>query len=187
VLVGASFVGELSVDISEIRQLDEDVYRDVVGLWAPADWSAEQKRELADESFTGAGTAPFTGDHALLTLVDPMRLDMCNISFQQVHERVPLPPATNTIGSDYFLMHLVHDAALPGVLHNRHIVNFYTTERRTDAGFMAYQLRFTKFFLSMLYLNAVYAAMAEAGPALLDDAHQVRAERVSELFWDSTR
>ncbi|QKW54563.1 DUF6271 family protein [Streptomyces buecherae] len=187
VLVGASFVGELSVDISEIRQLDEDVYRDVVGLWAPADWSAQQKRELADESFTGAGTAPFTGDHALLTLVDPMRLDMCNISFQQVHERVPLPPATNTIGSDYFLMHLVHDAALPGVLHNRHIVNFYTTERRTDAGFTAYQLRFTKFFLSMLYLNAVYAAMAEAGPALLDDVHQVRAERVSELVWDSTR
>ncbi|MFE6776536.1 DUF6271 family protein [Streptomyces sp. NPDC057702] len=187
VLVGASFVGELSVDISEIRQLDPDVYHDVVGLWAPTHWSAEQKRELVDESFTGAGTEPFTADHALLTVVDPMRLDMCNISFHQVHEAVPLPPATNTIGSDYFLMHLVHDAALPGVLHNRHIVNFYTTERRTDAGFAAYQLRFTKFFLSMLYLNAVYDAMAEAGPALLDADHQVNAERVSALVWDSTR
>ncbi|MFT2016111.1 DUF6271 family protein [Streptomyces sp. 796.1] len=187
VLVGASFVGELSVDISEIRDLDAEVYQDVVSLWAPTDWSAEQKRELVAESFTGAGTEPFAGDHALLTVVDPMRLDMCNISFHQVHERVPLPPATDTIGSDYFLMHLVHDAALPGVLHNRHIVNFYTKERRTDAGFAAYQLRFAKFFLSMLYLNAVYAAMAEAGGALLDGAHQVDAERISQLVWESTR
>lgn len=186
VLVGASFVGELSVDISEIRDLDPEVYHDVVSLWAPTDWSPVQKRALVDESFTGAGTEPFTGDHALLTVVDPMRLDMCNISFHQVQERVPLPPATNTIGSDYFLMHLVHDAALPGVLHNRHIVNFYTQERRTDAGFAAYQLRFTKFFLSMLYLNDVYAAMAAAGPALLDGAHQVDAARISELVWAST-
>ncbi|MER0245033.1 DUF6271 family protein [Streptomyces sp. HSW2009] len=187
VLVGASFVGELSVDISEIRDLDAEVYQDVVSLWAPTDWSAEQKRELVAESFTGAGTEPFAGDHALLTVVDPMRLDMCNISFHQVHERVPLPPATDTIGSDYFLMHLVHDAALPGVLHNRHIVNFYTKERRTDAGFAAYQLRFAKFFLSMLYLNAVYAAMAEAGSTLLDGAHRVDAQRISQLVWDSTR
>ncbi|MBB5940066.1 DUF6271 family protein [Streptomyces zagrosensis] len=187
VLVGSSFVGELSVDISEIRQLDPEVYYDIVSLWAPTTFSQQQKRELVDESFTGAGTEPFTGDHALLTLVDPMRLDMCNISFHQVHEHIPLPPATNTIGSDYFLMHLVYDAALPGVLHNRNIVNFYTQERRTDAGFMAYQLRFIKFFLSMLYFNAVYDAMAKAGPALLNDAHQVRAARVSDLVWESAR
>lgn len=92
VLVGSSFVGELSVDISEIRELDREVYHDVVSLWAPADWSARQKRDLVEESFTGAGTDPFVADHSTLAIVDPMRLDMCNISFQQVHERVPLPP-----------------------------------------------------------------------------------------------
>jgi hypothetical protein len=104
-----------------------------------------------------------------------------------VHERVPLPPATHTIGSDYFLLHLVRNAGLPGVLHNRHIVNFYTGERRTDPGFLAYQLRFTKFLLSMLYLNFIYRAMAMAGDALLDDRHQVRASRVAALVWESTR
>jgi hypothetical protein len=188
VLVGSSFVGELSVDIGEIEQLDREVYYDIVSLWAPGEWSDEQKRELVDESFRGAGTALFAEDHSSLAVVDPMRIDMCNISFRrEVYERVPLPPATDTIGSDYFLMHLIHDAKLPGVLHNRNIVNFYTAERRTDPGFMAYHLRFTKFFLSMLYFNFIYERMAAAGESLLDDQERVRAAAIVELARDSAR
>ncbi|MEU0806873.1 DUF6271 family protein [Streptomyces sp. NPDC005970] len=185
-MVGASFVGEPSVDIDEIRRLDPDAYYDVVSLWAPGDWSEERKRALVDESFQGPGTGAFTGDRTTLTVVDPMRVDMCNIGFHQVHERVPLPPATDTIGSDYFLIHLVEAAALPGVLHNRHIENFHTGERRTDPGFMAYQLRFAKFFLSMLYFNFLYAEMAEAGDSLLDARGQVRASVIAELARRST-
>ncbi|MET9802590.1 DUF6271 family protein [Streptomyces sp. NPDC006368] len=186
VLVGGSFVGELSVDIGDIRRRDPGVYHDVVSLWAPAEWPAEQKRQLVEESFTGAGTEPFNGDRSTLALVDPMRLDMCNISFHGVHEQVPLPPATDTIGSDYFLIHLAHDATLPGVLHNRDIVNFYTGERRTGPGFAAYQLRLTKFFLSMLYFNDVYRRMAEAGEALLDSRHRVRASAITGYVREST-
>ena len=188
VLVGSSFIGELSVDIAEIQELDPAVYQDVVGLWAPGDWTAEQRRELVDESFKGAGTEPFAADHSVLTIADPMRLDMCNISFdREVYERVPLLPATDTIGSDYFLMHLVYDAGLPGVLHNRNIVNYYTAERRTGPGFTAYQLRFAKFFLSMLYLNFIYARMGEAGGALLDAGHHVRPDAVAGLARESAR
>jgi hypothetical protein len=188
VLVGSSFVGELSVDISEIHELDRDVYYDVVSLWAPGEWSDELKRELVDESFKGAGTDPFTGDHSTLTIVDPMRVDMCNISFHhEVYERVPLPPATDTIGSDYFLMHLIHDAKLPGVLHNRNIVNFYTAERRTAPGFTAYQLRLTKFFLSMLYFNFIYDRMTAAGESLLDDRRHLDAAAIVELARESAR
>ncbi|MCX5108734.1 DUF6271 family protein [Streptomyces sp. NBC_00378] len=186
VMVGSSFVGELSVDIGEISRLDSGIYHDVVSLWAPGHWPDEQKRELVEESFRGAGTDPFVRDHSTLTHVDPMRVDMCNISFlDEVYERVPLPPATDTIGSDYFLMHLVHDGTLPGVLHNRNIVNHYTAERRTDAGFMAYQLRLTKFFLSMLYFNLIYERMAAAGATLLDDDFHVRPEMVAELARES--
>lgn len=186
-MVGSSFIGELSVDIGEIARLDEGVYHDVVSLWAPVDWPEESKRRLVEESFTGAGTARFTGDHSTLTVVDPMRVDMCNISFDRgVYEHVPLPPATSTIGSDYFLIHLVHDAALPGVLHNRTIENYYTPERRTDAGFTAYQTRFVKFLLSMLYFNSVYAGMAAAGEALLDENGHVRADTVVDLLRGST-
>ncbi|OMI86092.1 hypothetical protein BSZ07_29665 [Streptomyces sp. M1013] len=187
-MVGSSFVGELSVDIAQIRDADPAVYRDVVSLWAPEGWSPEQKRALAEESFTGAGTEPFTADHSLLTVVDPMRVDMCNIAFHgpTVSERVPLPPARDTIGSDYFLIHLVHDARLPGVLHNRNIVNYYTGERRTGPGFLAYQTRFAKFLLSMLYFHHVYDRMAEAGDALLDERGRVRPAAVAALAREST-
>ncbi|MFF7124712.1 MULTISPECIES: DUF6271 family protein [unclassified Streptomyces] len=186
-LAGASFIGELSVDIAGMRRLDESVYHDVVGLWAPAGSSPQDRRQLVEESFTGAGTAPFTGDHATLTLVDPMRVDMCNIALHRdVYERIPLPPATDTIGSDYFLIHLVHDATLPGILHNRHIENFYTPERRTDAGFLAYQTRFVKFLLSMHYFHHVYGRMAAEGARLLDDRQHVRAGRIVEFLREST-
>jgi hypothetical protein len=111
-----------------------------------------------------------------------MRIDMCNISFDSaVYERVPLLPALDTIGSDYFLMHLIESAGLPGVWHNRNIVNFYTAERRTDAGFDAYQLRFAKFLLSMLYLNFIYERMEQAGPSLLDEWDRVRPDAVAGL------
>ncbi|MFI7099148.1 DUF6271 family protein [Streptomyces sp. NPDC050161] len=184
-MVGSSFVGELSVDIGEMYRLDRDVYHDVVSLWAPENWTDEAKRELVDESFRGAGSETFTDDHTTLALVDPMRVDMCNISFQQVHEQIPLPPATDTIGSDYFLMHLVQDATLPGVLHNRNIVNFYTRERRTDQGFLAYHLRYAKFVLSMLYFHHVYDRMAEARASLLDDRHRVRPLAIAEMVRES--
>lgn len=185
-MVGASFVGEMSVDVSEMERLDRRVYDTVVSLWAPAAWTEERKRSLVEESFRGAGPRPyFTRDHATLTVVDPMRVDMCNIAFHGVHEQVPLPPATDTIGSDYFLIHLVHDTALPGVLHNRDIVNFHTAERRTGPGFLAYHLRFAKFLLSMLYFNAVYDAMARAGETLLDDRQRVRVPALAALVRDT--
>ncbi|MET4656892.1 hypothetical protein ABID80_000584 [Streptomyces sp. PvP037] len=187
-MVGASFIGELSVDIGGIRELDKDVYDEVVGLWAPGHWPAEQRRELAEESFKGAGVLPFAGDHSTLTLVDPMHVDMSNIAFDRgVYERLPLPPATATIGSDYFLIHAVHDAGLPGVLHNRHIENWYTGERRTHAGFLAYQERFVKFLLSMLYLHYVYARMADAGTALLDDDGRLDPEPFAAFLAESVR
>ncbi|WP_031023585.1 DUF6271 family protein [Streptomyces sp. NRRL WC-3725] len=186
-LAGASFIGELSVDLGEIRRLDEALYRDVVSLWLPGDWPEDRTRAVVEESFTGAGTAPFTGDHSILTLVDPMRVDMCNVAFDRaVYERVPLPPATDTIGSDYFLLHLVHDAGLPGILHNRHIENFHTPERRTDTGFLAYQRRFVKFLLSMLYFHDVYDRMAAEGADLLDARHHVRPEAVTGFLREST-
>ncbi|WP_399141127.1 DUF6271 family protein [Streptomyces sp. NBUA17] len=187
-MVGSSFVGELSVDIARIRDADPAVYHDVVSLWAPEEWSAEQKRALVEESFAGAGTEPFTADRSLLTVVDPMRVDMCNIAFHgpSVSERVPLPPARDTIGSDYFLIHLVHDARLPGVLHNRNIVNYYTGERRTGPGFLAYQTRFAKFLLSMLYFHFVYDRMAAAGDTLLDAHGRVRPAAVAALAREST-
>ncbi|MBM9508637.1 DUF6271 family protein [Actinacidiphila acididurans] len=184
-MAGSSFIGEMSVDIEEMRRLDSGVYQDVVSLWAPGHWTAEQKRELVAESFTGAGTEPFVFDHSTLTLVDPMRVDMCNIAFHGVHEQVPLPPATDTIGSDYFLIHLVHDAGLPGVLHNRTIVNYYTGERRTHEGFLAYQTRFAKFFLSMLYFNHLYERMAAAGDTLLDAQHRIRVPVLADMVRES--
>ncbi|MFB7617123.1 DUF6271 family protein [Kitasatospora sp. NPDC056181] len=183
-LVGGSFVGELSVDVAEIRELDPALYYDVVSLWAPPIWTDEQKKELVDDSFTGGGTEPFTADEAVLGAPDIHRVDMCNVGLDhQVYERVPLPPATDTIGSDYFLLHVVLDSTLPGVVHNRNIVNYYTPGRRTGHGFTAYQERFTKFLLSMLYLHPVYGEMMVTGAALLDEQHHVRAD----VILDSVR
>jgi Family of unknown function (DUF6271) len=184
VLVGSSFIGELSVDIGEIYELDQDVYYDVVSLWAPGDWSDAEKRRLVDQSFRGQD-GPFTHDRSTLTIVDPMHVDMHNIGFCQVHEQVPLPSATNTIGSDYFLIHLVYDAKLPGVQHNRNIVNFYTPERRTQSGFVAYQMRLVKFFLSMLYLHFIYRRMAAAGRKLVDDRNRIQASEIAEFVRES--
>ncbi|GIF43067.1 DUF6271 family protein [Actinoplanes xinjiangensis] len=168
-MVGASFVGDMSVDVEDVREADG--YYDLVSLWAAPGSTEAEKRALVEDSFTGS--APFDGDHAVLSVVDPMRVDMHNISFHGLHEKVPLPPATDTIGSDYFLIHVAHRAGLPGVLHNRHIVNFHTGERKTDAGFLAYQMRFAKFILSMYYFHFIYQRMTTDDPA--DIAAIVRA------------
>jgi len=162
-MVGGSFVGEMSVDIGDIR--DHEAYYDLVSLWAADGTSDEEKRALVEESFTGSEA--FTGDRSVLAVVDPMRVDMHNISFHGLQERIPLPPATDTIGSDYFLIHVADKARLPGVVHNRHIVNFHTAERKTDAGFLAYQLRFAKFILSMYYFHFIYQRMTDDDPAAI--------------------
>ncbi len=160
-LVGASFVGEMSVDLQDVR--DREAYYDLVSLWAAPGATDAEKRALVEESFTG--WEPFDEDRSVLDVVDPMRVDMHNISFHGLHERIPLPPATDTIGSDYFLIHVADKARLPAVVHNRHIVNFHTGERKTDEGFLAYQVRFAKFVLSMYYFHFIYRRLRSDDPA----------------------
>ncbi|MEU9858239.1 DUF6271 family protein [Streptomyces sp. NPDC047974] len=185
-LAGASFIGEPSVDLAELRALDPEAYREIVGLSVSSAHPELWRRHLVDEAFRGAGTTPFTGDTTTLTLVGPTRVDMCNVSLgREVYGRVPLPPATDTIGTDYFLLHLVHAAGLPGVLHNRHIVNYYTGERRSDEGFLAYQLRFAKYLLAAAHLEAVYAGLTATGDALLDERGRVRPSAVAALARES--
>jgi hypothetical protein len=162
-MVGGSFVGEMSVDLGDIR--GHEAYYDLVSLWAADGASEQEKRALVEESF--AGGEPFTGDQSVLAVVDPMRVDMHNISFYGLHERIPLPPATDTIGSDYFLIHVADKARLPGVLHNRHIVNFHTPKRKLNAGFVAYQMRFAKFILSMHYFHFIYRRMTDHDPVTI--------------------
>jgi hypothetical protein len=110
-----------------------------------------------------------------------MRVDMSNISYFQVHEDVPLPPMTDTIGSDYFHIHLVPDSTLPGVLHNRHVINYHTPDRKADEAFHIYHLRLVKFFLSMLYLHDIYARMGAAGERLLDADHRIRVPMLVDM------
>ncbi|GGP75488.1 DUF6271 family protein [Streptomyces sindenensis] len=185
-VAGGSFVGEMSVDVAEIRDLDPDTYRELVGLSLPEGSPEIWRNHLIDASFRGAGNGTFDGDHTTLAPISPMRVDMCNVALDhEVYRRVPLPPATDTIGTDYFLLHLTHDAGLPGLQHNRHIVNFHTEERRTDDGFLAYQVRFAKFLLSKTYLNAVYARTAAAGDALLDAEGHIKASVVAGFVRDS--
>ena len=186
VSVGASFIGDLSVDIEEVRERDPQAYYDIVSLWAAPGATEQQKRELVAESFTGAPDGAFVRDRSVLALVDPMRVDMGNISYYQVHEDVPLPPMTDTIGSDYFHIHLVPDSTLPGVLHNRHVINYHTPDRKADDAFQIYHLRLVKFFLSMLYLHFIYARMGAAGALLLDEDHHIRVPLLVEMVRDST-
>lgn len=186
-MVGASFIGEMSVDIGEIHALDPEIYYDIVSLWADNHCLPEERRKLVDVSFKGAGTDKFLRDWSTLSIVDPMNIDMCNISFYQVHEDVPLPPATDTIGSDYFLMHAVECARLPGVHHNRHIENFYTPGRKTDAGFMAYHMRLTKFFLSMIYFHDIYKNMERAGKTLLGQEQRISISPIIEMAQQSLK
>jgi hypothetical protein len=181
VTVGASFIGDLSVDIEEVREQNPQAYFDIVSLWAAPGATEQDKRDLVEESFTGAPDGDFAGDHSVLTLVDPMRVDMSNISYYQVHEDVPLPPMTDTIGSDYFHIHLVPDSTLPGVLHNRHVVNYHTPDRKADESFHIYHLRLVKFFLSMLYLHDIYASMGAAGERLLDENHRIRVPLLADM------
>ena len=187
VSVGASFIGDLSVDIEEVRDLDPRAYYDIVSLWAAPGATEDEKRELVAESFTGAPDGAFAGDRSVLCLVDPMRVDMSNISYYQVHEDVPLPPMTDTIGSDYFHIHLVPDSTLPGVLHNRHVINYHTPDRNADEAFQTYHLRLVKFFLSMPYLHFIYARMGAAGDRLLDENYRIRVPLLVEMVRASHR
>ncbi|GAA1392995.1 DUF6271 family protein [Kitasatospora putterlickiae] len=189
-LVSGSFMGELNVDIGEIRELDPDVYRDVVRLWTPPVWPDEDRDAMVDVSFRGTGTEPFSADESVLGPPDIWNVFMCNVALDhRAYEVLPLLPSIKTLGCDYALLHALVHARMPAVIHNRHIVNYYTPERRTGAGFVPYQMGFVKLLLSMLYLYPVYGGMIDLGRDLLDERHTLRVEPILELVrgsvdWD---
>ncbi|GAA1242135.1 DUF6271 family protein [Kitasatospora nipponensis] len=189
-LVSGSFIGELNVDIGEIHEMDPDVYRDLVRLWTPPVWSQEERDAMVDVSFKGAGSEPFGTDDSVLGVPDIWDVYMCNIALDhRAYEVLPLLPSIQTIGSDYALLHALVHARLPGVVHKRHIVNYYTPERRIGAGFISYQMRFVKFLLSMLYLYPVYGGMIDLGRGMLDERNELKVEPILDLVrgtfdWD---
>ncbi|MFJ9518063.1 DUF6271 family protein [Kitasatospora sp. NPDC101801] len=189
-VVSGSFIGELNVDIGEIRELDPAVYHDLVKLWTPPVWPDEDRDAMVELSFKGVGAEPFDTDESVLGVPDIWNVYMCNVALDhRGYEVLPLLPSTDTLGCDYALLHALVHSKLPGVVHNRHIVNYYTPERRVGAGFVNYQLRYVKLLLSMLYLYPVYGGMIDHGPALLDERHGLRIEPVLDLVrgtfdWD---
>ena len=189
-LVSGSFIGELNVDIGEIQELNPAVYRDLVRLWTPPVWSDEDRDAMVDVSFKGAGSEPFGADDSVLGVPDIWDVYMCNIALDhRAYEVLPLLPSIQTIGSDYALLHALVHARLPGVVHKRHIVNYYTPERRIGAGFISYQMRFVKFLLSMLYLYPVYGGMIDLGRGVLDEQNGLMVEPILDLVrgtvgWD---
>lgn len=181
-------IGRRAIDAAEeVSEADESVLGSArahrpVALVGGSFIGELPERGPADEPFPGAGTEPFVRDHSILTVVDPTRIDMCNVSFHsEVYERVPLPPAVDTIGTDRFLIHLIECARLPGVLHNRNVVNHYSAAQRAETESEAYQLRLAKFRLSAPYLDFIYERMAEAGPSMLDEYDHVRPDAVVEF------
>ncbi|MFE7189652.1 DUF6271 family protein [Kitasatospora sp. NPDC057541] len=189
-LVSGSFMGELNVDIGEIRELDPAVYRDVVRLWTPPVWPDEDRDAMVDVSFKGTGTEPFTADESVLGAPDIWNVFMCNVALDhRAYEVLPLLPSIKTLGCDYALLHALVHARMPAVIHNRHIVNYYTPERRTGAGFIPYQMGFVKLLLSMLYLYPVYGGMIDLGRGLLDERNGLKVEPILDLVrgsidWD---
>lgn len=189
-VVSGSFIGELNVDIGEIRELDPAVYHELVKLWTPPVWPDEDRDAMVDLSFKGVGAEPFDTDESVLGVPDIWNVYMCNVALDhRGYEVLPLLPSTDTLGCDYALLHALVHSKLPGVVHNRHIVNYYTPERRVGAGFVNYQLRYVKLLLSMLYLYPVYGGMIDHGPGLLDEQHGLRIEPVLDLVrgtfdWD---
>ncbi len=189
-LVSGSFIGELNVDIGEIQEMDPAVYRDLVRLWTPPVWSEEDQDAMVDVSFKGAGSEAFGDDDSVLGVPDIWDVYMCNIALDhRAYEVLPLLPSLQTIGSDYALLHALVHSRLPGVIHKRHIVNYYTPERRIGAGFISYQMRFVKFLLSMLYLYPVYGGMIDLGRGMLDEQNRLKVEPILDLVkgtfdWD---
>ncbi|WP_409062363.1 DUF6271 family protein [Streptomyces sp. SYP-A7185] len=180
-LVGGSFIGAMSVDLDAIRRSDPGTYERVLMLTVPDDYPALWRTTLVADTFRGAKTTAFSADHTTLTRVPPTRVDMCNIALSRaVYTRVPLPPATHTIGSDYFLLNLAHTAVLPGVHHNRHIVNHHTPHRRTDAGFLAYQVRLAKYVLAVPRLHEIHTALRAPEAGLVDHEGRLRTSAVTQ-------
>lgn len=165
VLVGASYLGELSIDVAPMFARHAEAGYKIVGLFAPSHLPDAEKRRWVDDSYLHTGQTSFYQEKAELGHAHSFLIDTCNLCFSQLQEVFPLPNACNTLGSDYFLMTLMNLAGLPAVHHHRHIENFYTPERRTSQGFIEYQFRLVKFLLYMSWLHAVMQALAaEFGP-----------------------
>jgi hypothetical protein len=72
------------------------------------------------------------------------------------------------------------------VLHNRHVINYHTPDRKADEAFQTYHLRLVKFFLSMPYLHFIYGRMGAAGERLLDENYRIRVPLLVDLVRAST-
>lgn len=183
-MVGGSYSGEASIDIMPMYQANPALCHEILGLWAERGMSAAEKQVFNDRMFLRRKHDAFEHDLAILTTADADErpVDMCNVSFYAIHEQVPLPTAPGTIGADYFLIDLLRALALPVVHHNRNIVNYYTAERRTEAGFIDYQTRLARFYLYMSYAHEIVAGLSAAPGRFIDSQWQIEHAQLADLI-----
>ncbi|MBM3116488.1 DUF6271 family protein [Jeongeupia naejangsanensis] len=167
-MVGASYVGETSIDVMPMFNRNEAASYEILGQFAPFHLDAAEKRRWVDATYIDNGQSRFEVDRAELAYAHSFLIDACNFCFYDIHAQVPMPPALYTIGSDYFLFSLMDALQLPVIHHNRHIDNFYTDERRTPQGFIDYQFRMVKNYLYMTWLHDAIAAIRANAETVLD-------------------
>ncbi|WP_432723065.1 DUF6271 family protein [Jeongeupia wiesaeckerbachi] len=172
-MVGASYVGETSIDVMPMFDRDEAASYQILGQFAPFHLDDAEKRRWVDATYIANGQSRFETDRVELAYAHSFLIDACNFCFSGIHTQVPMPPALYTIGSDYFLFSLMDALQMPVIHHNRHIDNFYTDERRTPEGFIDYQFRMVKNYLYMSWLHDVIAAVRDNAATLLDAGRQV--------------
>ena len=179
-MVGGSYIGEPSVDVARMFDIDADAAYQIVGLFAPSHLPQLEKTAWVDSTYLKTGLQAFTADETKLGYGHSYLVDTCNLCFAEIQRLLPVPTACNTIGVDYFLINMLDALKYPVLHHNRHIQNFYTPERRTPAGFIDYQFRMVKYYLYMSYLHSLLACLRT--DAVPTDITQLPVARLIELI-----
>ncbi|WP_142928704.1 DUF6271 family protein [Exilibacterium tricleocarpae] len=182
-IVGGSFIGPPSVDLSGLKQASRSILAKLLkltvpdGIEIPGDVLLRRFDSVAEPHLVDEFTLQ---DHA------KFRVDLCNIAFRDIQQHLPVPNITDTIGSDYFSLELLRRAGRVPVMHNRHIVNQYLDNRQAEQSQPIYQRRLVNYVLYMCLFNW----LAKAATSVFTDAHEIRLQPLRDRIgaaYDETR
>ncbi len=182
-LVGAGYIGEWSTELKELYDYSPELFYGHFCLTMP-DKEKEYVINWVNRHYFEENPKPFTSDKT--ELVARNGLDIGNHALYRIFHELPVVPAKDVVGADYFHRQILLTLNLPSVYTNRHLVHFHTKERTTLEWFVKHQLRIVKYLAYRPYMHEFFRNIYKNKEKVFDNAGSFNNPIIAESVFKAS-
>lgn len=151
-MVGGGYKGNWAIDYEDLVE-DIDSLNKLIHLAKPS-MSCDEIKDYVNRKYINGCKEKYEND--ILSFSLSKFIDVGNFSLYKIYNFLPVSPAVETSGTDYFFHGILEQLGKPKLYHNRRVIHKYDSDRYDDNSLNSYHLSKAKARCLALYDNLLF-------------------------------